>query len=30
MIIHYVSQSVRRRWFFMDCVYLHYEKGLLN
>ncbi len=30
MIIHYVAQSVRRRWFFMDCVYLHYEKGLLN
>jgi pyrroloquinoline-quinone synthase len=30
MVVHYVSQSVRRRWFFMDCVYLHYEKGLLN
>jgi pyrroloquinoline quinone (PQQ) biosynthesis protein C len=30
MVKHYVSESVRRRWFFMDCVYLHYEKGELN
>jgi pyrroloquinoline quinone (PQQ) biosynthesis protein C len=30
MVKHYVAESVRRRWFFMDCVYLHYDKGELN
>ena len=27
---HYVLESIRRRWFFMDCVYLHYDKGELQ
>ena len=30
LVKHFVAESVRRRWFFMDCVYLHYEKGELN
>jgi pyrroloquinoline quinone (PQQ) biosynthesis protein C len=30
MVKHFVAESVRRRWFFMDCVYLHYEKGELR
>ena len=30
MVSHYVSESIRRRWFFMDCVYLHYDKGELQ
>ena len=30
MVKHYVAESVRRRWFFIDCIYLHYEKNLLS
>ena len=30
MAAHYVSESIRRRWFFMDCVYLYYDKGELK
>ena len=30
MAEHYVLESIRRRWFFMDCVYLHYDKGELQ
>tara|TARA_B100001123_G_C15060395_1_gene927331 strand:+ start:181 stop:867 length:687 start_codon:yes stop_codon:yes gene_type:complete len=30
MAEHYVMESIRRRWFFMDCVYLHYDKGELQ
>ncbi len=27
LVVRFVAESVRRRWFFMDCVYLHYELG---
>lgn len=30
MAENYVLESIRRRWFFMDCVYLHYDKGELQ
>jgi hypothetical protein len=25
--LHYVRESARRRWFYFDGIYLHYELG---
>jgi pyrroloquinoline-quinone synthase len=30
MCVHYAGEAARRRWFYTDCIYLHYEKGELQ
>ncbi len=30
MCVFYAGESARRRWFYTDCIYLHYEMGELQ